>query len=56
MREEAYLAFVIFPDDTELNNTLGNGDDLEGFAVLGLLLEKSGVLESGGELCFGIVS
>jgi hypothetical protein len=51
-----YLAFVIFPDDTELNDTLGNGHDLEGLAVLGLLLEKSGVLEGGGELCFGMVS
>lgn len=50
------LAFVILPDNAELDDTLGDGDDLEGLAVLGLLLEKSGVLEGGGELCFGIVS
>ena len=55
-KERSYLAFVIFPDNTELNNTLGDRDDLKSLAVLGLLLEKSGVLESGGELCFGIVS
>jgi hypothetical protein len=50
------LAFVIFPDNTELNDTLGDRDDLKSLAVFGLLLEKSGVLEGGGELCFGIVS
>jgi hypothetical protein len=50
------LAFIIFPDNTELDDTLRNGDDLKSLAELRLLLEKSGVLESGGELCFGIVS
>lgn len=53
---KSYLAFVILPDNAELDDTLGDGDDLKGLAVLGLLLEKSGVLEGGGELCFGIVS
>lgn len=55
-KKKSYLAFIIFPDNAELNDTLGDGDDLKGLAVLGLLLEKSGVLEGGGELCFGIVS
>lgn len=42
----AYLTLVILPDNAELNDTLGDGDHLEGLAVLGLLLEQSGVLES----------
>lgn len=46
----AYLTLVILPDNTELNDALGDGDHLEGLAVLGLLLEKSGVLESRGKL------
>lgn len=48
-----YIAGVILPDNTELNNALGDGDDLEGLAVLRLLLEESGVLEGGSELCSG---
>jgi hypothetical protein len=55
-KKKSYLAFIIFPDNTELDDTLRNGDDLKSLAELRLLLEKSGVLESGGELCFGIVS
>jgi hypothetical protein len=47
------LTLIILPDNAELNNALGDGDDLEGLAVLRLLLEKSGVLEGRGELCFG---
>lgn len=47
------LTFVILPDHAELDHALGDGDDLEGLAVLGLLLEKVGVLESRGELCSG---
>jgi len=31
---------IILPANTELNNTLGNRDDLEGDAVLGVLLEE----------------
>lgn len=52
----SYLALIILPDNAELDNALGDGDDLKSLAVLGLLLEKSGVLEGGGELCFGHVS
>jgi hypothetical protein len=50
---QTYLTLIILPDNAELNNALGDGDDLEGLAVLRLLLEKSGVLEGRGELCFG---
>lgn len=55
-QKKAYLAFVILPDNAELDHTLGDGHDLKGLAELGLLLEESGVLKSGGELCFGMVS
>jgi hypothetical protein len=48
----AYLLVVIFPNNAELNDALGDRDDLKSLAVLGLLLEESGVLESGGKLCF----
>jgi hypothetical protein len=44
------LALVIFPDDTELNDTLGDGGDLEGLLVLGVLLEEGGVLEGRDQL------
>lgn len=44
------LALVVLPDNAELDDTLGDGDDLEGLAVLGVLLEESGVLEGRGEL------
>lgn len=45
------LAGVVFPGDTELNNALGDSTDLEGGAVLGVLLEEGAVLEGAGELC-----
>lgn len=45
------LLVVILPDNAELNNALGDGDDLKSLAVLRLLLEESGVLKSGGKLC-----
>ena len=44
------LVLVIFPDDTELDDAFGNGDDLEGGLVLGLLLEERTVLEGGDKL------
>ena len=39
------LSLVILPDDTELNDSFGNGGDLEGGLVFGVLLEEGGVLE-----------
>lgn len=47
------LVFVVFPDDTELDDSLRDGSDLEGGLVLGILLEERGVLESGDELWKG---
>ena len=44
------LARVIFPDDAELDDTLGDGDNFEGLPVLRVLLEKSGRLKGGDEL------
>jgi hypothetical protein len=44
------LVFVIFPDDTELDDAFGNGDDLEGGLVLWLLLEEGAVFEGGDKL------
>jgi hypothetical protein len=45
------LALVVFPDNTELDDTLGDGDNFESLLVLGVLLEKGGGLEGGDELC-----
>jgi hypothetical protein len=44
------LVLVIFPDDTELDDAFGNGDDLEGGLVLWLLLEEGAVFEGGDKL------
>ena len=46
------LVLVVFPDNAELDDSFGDGGDLEGFPVVGVLLEKRGVLESGDELCY----
>lgn len=46
------LAGIIFPDDTELDDALGDGGHLEGDAVLGVLLEQGAVLECVYELCW----
>lgn len=50
------LTLVVLPDDTELDDTLGDGDDLEGLAVLRVLLEEGRVLEGRGELYTGRLS
>lgn len=39
------LVLVVFPDDAELDDALGDGDDLEGGLVFGFLLEEGGVFE-----------
>lgn len=44
-------AVVVLPDDAELDHALGDGDDLEGDLVFGVLLEEGRVLECAGELC-----
>jgi hypothetical protein len=45
------LALVVLPDNAELDDALGDGDDLEGLLVLGVLGEERGGLEGGDELC-----
>lgn len=49
---DAQLALVILPGDTELQDTLGDGGDLEGGTVFGVLLEEGAVLEGAGQLCW----
>lgn len=44
------LVVVVLPDNTELDDTLRDGDDGQSLAVFGVLLEESGVLEGGGQL------
>ena len=44
------VAGIILPDDTELDDTLGDGDDGESLAVFGVLLEEGGVLKGRGKL------
>lgn len=50
------LVLVVLPDDTELDDTLGDGSDLESTLVLGVLLEESRVLKGRGKLCASQVS
>jgi hypothetical protein len=45
------LKLVIFPDDTELNDALWDGDYLQSFLVFRVLFEKRGMFEGGGQLC-----
>lgn len=47
---DAQAALVVLPGDAELDDALGDGGDLEGGAVLGVLLEEGAVLEGAGEL------
>ena len=48
------LALVVLPSDTELDDSLGDGGDLEGLAVFGVLLEEGAVLDRGGEFLVGL--
>lgn len=50
------FALVILPYHAELDDALGNGDNLEGFLVLGVLLKDGGAFEGGGELCAELAS
>ena len=45
------LVLVILPDNAELDDSFGDGGDLEGFFVVGVLLEEGRVLEGRDELC-----
>lgn len=44
------LALVVLPDDAELDDALGDRDNLEGLLVLGVLGEEGRGLEGGDEL------
>ena len=44
------LALVVLPDDAELDDALGDGDDLESLLVFVVLGEEGGGLEGGDEL------
>ena len=44
------LALVVLPDNAELHDALGDGDDLESLLVFGVLGEEGGGLEGGDEL------
>ena len=43
------LVLVVFPDYAELDDSLWDGCDLEGFLVLGVFFEERGVFERGHE-------
>ena len=44
------LALVVLPDNAELDDALGDGDDLESLLVFGVLGEEGGGLGGGDEL------
>jgi hypothetical protein len=44
------LALVVLPDNAEVDDALRDGDDLDGGAVLGVLLEQGRVLEGADKL------
>jgi hypothetical protein len=48
------LVLVVLPHDAELDDAFGDGDDLEGLLVFGVLGEEGGGLEGGDELCEGV--
>jgi hypothetical protein len=44
------VARIVFPDYAELDDALGNRDDLESCPILGVALEQGAVLECADEL------
>jgi hypothetical protein len=40
-----WLSLVVFPDNAELDDALGDGDDLQGGPVFGVLFEEGAVFE-----------
>lgn len=44
------VTLVVAPDNTELDDTLGDGGNSKSSAVLGVLVEEGAVLEGRGEL------
>jgi hypothetical protein len=50
------VAVVIFPDDTELDYSLRDRDDFEGYTVLGVLCEQRAIFKGADELWSNSVS
>lgn len=48
---DAKLAFVVLPDNSELDDTFRNGAYFQCCAVFGMLLEKCAILEGACKLC-----
>ena len=42
---DLWLSLIVLPYDTELDNALGDGNDLQGSLVFGVLLEEGAVFE-----------
>jgi hypothetical protein len=42
---DLWLSLVILPHDTELDDAFGDGDDLEGSLIFGILFEERAVFE-----------
>ena len=47
-------AFVVFPDDAELDDAFGDGGDFEGGFVFWVVFEEGGVFERGCEFFVGL--
>ena len=47
---DLWLKVVVLPDNTELDDTLWDGNDLKSGLVLWVLLEERRVLKGGGQL------
>lgn len=45
------VTLVVFPDDSELDDTLWDRNDAQRGSVLGMLLEQRALLEGGHKLC-----
>ena len=48
---DLWLSLIIFPDDAELDDALGDGDDLQGGLVFGVLFEEGAMFEGRDEFC-----
>lgn len=49
------LALVVFPNDSELDDTLWNRDDLEAGSVFWVLLEEAASLKGRDKLVVGLL-
>ena len=49
-------ALVVFPDNAELDDALGDRNNLQGFLVFRVLLKQGRGFEGGDELCAMLVS